>query len=164
MCFEYDVFHNDLNDNVWKQVYSQKYCRLLPTQEFMADFSVGINSSPKIPKNCPQQSYFLAIAQDYSLQSRTLLNFVTNDFLKTYRNSSTKNFEKYPEKGMQLSFLLTQLHEYSLQPTIGLKTPLQMHSGSSQKREGVLNFQKFQKNLFKTIRISRFSKHYGLET
>ena len=22
MCFEYDAFHNDLNDNVWEQVYS----------------------------------------------------------------------------------------------------------------------------------------------
>ena len=30
LCFEHDIFHNNLKDNVYGQVYSYKYCRLLP--------------------------------------------------------------------------------------------------------------------------------------
>ena len=37
--FEHDIFHNNLKDNVHEQVYSHKYCRLLPnrnpTQTFL---------------------------------------------------------------------------------------------------------------------------------
>ena len=29
-CFEDDIFHNNLKDKVYGQVYSYKYCRLLP--------------------------------------------------------------------------------------------------------------------------------------
>ena len=30
MCFELNVCHNELNDNVYGQVYSLKYCLMLP--------------------------------------------------------------------------------------------------------------------------------------
>ena len=30
MRFEHDIFHNNLKDNVYGQVYSYKYCKLLP--------------------------------------------------------------------------------------------------------------------------------------
>ena len=33
MRFEHDTFHNKLKEYVYGQVYSYKYCRLLPEQE-----------------------------------------------------------------------------------------------------------------------------------
>ena len=40
-----------------------------------------------------------------------------------------------------------KLHNYSLQPTTGLKPPLQILSGSVQKGKDVLKFPKLQKPL-----------------
>ena len=42
---------------------------------------------------------------------------------------------------------LPQLQEYSLQPTIGIKIALQIHSGSAQKGNNVLNFVNYKKSL-----------------
>ena len=52
-CFEYDIFHNNLKDNVYGQVYSWKYCRSLPEEESIVNFfCVRIISSSKISRNC----------------------------------------------------------------------------------------------------------------
>ena len=46
-CFEQDIFHNNLKDNVYGQIYYQKYSQLVPKYEFITDFFVGIISSTK---------------------------------------------------------------------------------------------------------------------
>ena len=38
MCFELNICHNELKDNVYGQVSSQKYCLMLPELESIADF------------------------------------------------------------------------------------------------------------------------------
>ena len=58
-CFEHDIFHNNLKNNVYGQVFSYKYYRLLPKQESITDFFVGITSPPKISRNCHWWSQFL---------------------------------------------------------------------------------------------------------
>ena len=50
-CFEHDNFHNNLEDSVYGQVYSYKYCRLLRKQESILYIFVGIISPPKILRN-----------------------------------------------------------------------------------------------------------------
>ena len=60
------------------------------------------------------------IRQEYSLQTTTLLNYVTDDFMRAFWNSCAETFGKLSENDMQWSSLSTQLHEYSLQPTTGL--------------------------------------------
>ena len=57
-CFEH-IFQNNLKDNVYRQVYSYKYCRLLPKQESITDFLLGIVSPLKISRNCPSRNHFL---------------------------------------------------------------------------------------------------------
>ena len=63
---------------------------------------------------------FFNIKQDYGLQSRTLLNSITDDLMRVFWNSCIENFGKLSEKNMWWSSLLIELHEYSLQPTTGL--------------------------------------------
>ena len=40
-CFELNIFHNNLTDNVYEKKFSQKYCRLTPELESIIDFFVG---------------------------------------------------------------------------------------------------------------------------
>ena len=109
--FEHDIFHNNLKDNV--HVYSHKYFK----QESNTDFFVGIILPPKISKNCRMVKSLFNITQGYSLQPITLLNSFTDDFIRVFSKSCTKNFGKLSEKRMWWSSLLIELREYSLQPT-----------------------------------------------
>ena len=59
LCFEHDIFHNNLKDKVYGQVYSYQYCRLLPKKESITNFLVGIVLPLKISTNCPWWSHFL---------------------------------------------------------------------------------------------------------
>ena len=152
-CFEHGSFHNNLKDNVYGQVYSYKCCRLLPIQESAIEFFVGIISPPKILRNCPWQSHSFNITQDISLHPRTLLNPVTDDSMKVFKYLRQK-LQEISEKRMQQSSLLIQLHEYSPQPTTGLKTVSQIHSGSAQKGKNILKLRKFQNNLCDTVPFS----------
>ena len=65
--------------------------------------------------------------------------------MRVFRNSCTKNFEKYPEKHMYWSSFLIQLYEYSLQPTAKLKTPPQIFSLKSSGRRGCSEISKIHK-------------------
>ena len=60
------------------------------------------------------------------VQSRTLLNPITGDLMRVFRNSWTENCEKLSEKNMWWSSLLLELHEYSLHTAY--RTALQIHS------------------------------------
>ena len=114
--FEHDIFDNNLKNNVHEQVYSHECSK----QESNTDFFVGIISPPKISKNCGMVESLFNITQDYSLQPITLLNSFTDDFIRVFSNSCTKNFGKFSEKRMWQGFLLTELRKYSLQPTTGI--------------------------------------------
>ena len=59
------------------------------------------------------------ITHDYSLQSITLLDSITDYFIRVLSNSCTENFGKLTEKRTWWSSLLIELHEHSLQPTTG---------------------------------------------
>lgn len=41
MLIELNIFHNNLTDNVYEKIFSQKYCRLTPELESIIDFFVG---------------------------------------------------------------------------------------------------------------------------
>ena len=83
------------------------------------------------------------VRQDYSLQPRTLLNSITDDFIRMFWNSCTKNFERLSEKPMQRSSLLIDFHEYSLQPTTGLQYRYILEVLRNQRM-----FENFQNCLF----------------
>ena len=104
LCFEHDISHKILNDNVYGQVYSYKYCRLLTKQKSLTDFLLGIISPPKISRNCPWWSLFLYIKQGYGVKSRTLLNSITDDLMRVFWKSCTKNFGKLSEKNSEVPF------------------------------------------------------------
>ena len=59
-----------------------------------------IISSPKNFKILSLAKSFLIETKDYSLESRTVLNSIIDDFIRKFRNSCRENFGKYPEKHM----------------------------------------------------------------
>ena len=98
-----DVFHNKLKDNIYGQVYSRKYCRLLTIQESITDIFVGIISPPKISRSCPWWSQYLIIfniTQDYSLQpcSPKFLTSANTDSKKKNLFERSEIVERLPEK------------------------------------------------------------------
>ena len=82
----------------------------------LSDFFPGIILYQKFWRSCFKWSQFLSKSQGYSLQSRTLLNSITDVFMAVFRNSCMKNFEKYPGKDLKCSTLFIKLNDYSLQP------------------------------------------------
>ena len=100
MYFKFNIFYSNLTcNNVYEKLFSEKYRRLLPEYESITNIFVGIVSSPKIWKNGLWWSHVL-IKQNYSLQPKTLLNFVTDAFMRVLWNYCTENFGKYPGKCM----------------------------------------------------------------
>ena len=95
---------------------------------FLGDNPLRIISSPKASRKCLWWSHFLIKTQDqdYSQQPKTLLNSITDVFIRVFQgpfwNRCSKNFEIYTAKLMQWSFLWIKLHYYSLQSTTGPKT------------------------------------------
>ena len=79
-CFEQYIFHTNLENNICKQIYSQKCCRLLLKQEFIADIFVGIISSTQKF----QEIVSCGVTFNISTFNRTLLNFVADDFTKVF--------------------------------------------------------------------------------
>ena len=80
-------------------------------------------------------SHFLIKTQDYSIQPRTILNSITDSFMRVFSNSYTKNFGKHPEN-------LCSMMEYILQPTAELKTPLQILFLKRSERKECSNISK----------------------
>ena len=118
MYFENNIFHNNLNENIYGQVYSSKYFWLLPIRKAHRSL---------ISKNFTKLSYFLFKSQCCSLQPRTLLKSVTKIFMRLFWNSCTKHFGKYQKKKcMWRSSLLMKLQDYSPNPTIRLNIPVQV--------------------------------------
>ena len=112
-CFKHDISHSKLKDTaVDKSIHRNVVgCRLFCGDNF-------------IFKNFTKFSLvesFLIKTQGCSMQPRTLLNSVTNDFMRVFLNSCTENFRKHPEKRRYWSYLLLQLHKYNLQLAIGKK-------------------------------------------
>ena len=64
-CFEHDISHNNLKDNVYGLVSSYKYCKLLTKLESITDFLMGIIARLNISRNCLWWSHFLNVKQDY---------------------------------------------------------------------------------------------------
>ena len=60
------------------------------------------------------------INEDYNPQPRTLLSFITDNFMRVFRNRCTENFAKLSAKRIWWSSILIELDEYGLQPTTGL--------------------------------------------
>ena len=85
-----------------------------------------------------------------ALKPRTLLNFITDVFIRVLWNSCTENLRKYLEKRMQLGLLSMKLYYYSLEVTTRLKIPRQIFSLSVEKGKDVLKFWKILKNLSET--------------
>ena len=59
---------------------------------------VGKISPPKTSKNRLWWSHFLIETRDYSLQAVTLLNYITDAFMRVLWNTHTENVAKYPWK------------------------------------------------------------------
>ena len=92
------------------------------------------------------------IRLEYSLQTTTLLNSVTDDFMKAFWNSCAENLSEKPiiwklSEEHMWSCILIQLHEYNLQPTTGqhYRDILEV---LRKERIYVLKFLKFQKKSF----------------
>ena len=84
-CFKY-IFHYDLKDNVYGQVYGL-FLEILHVATRIGihrGLFVGMISSPNISRNFLWRSHFLIKTQDYSLQPRTILNSITDKFLKVF--------------------------------------------------------------------------------
>ena len=131
--FEHYIFHNNLKENVYAQVYSYKYCRLLPKQGSITDFFVGIISPPKVSRNCSWWS------QDYSLRSGAL-KWLCRKLWKIIGKTCVVEF---PFNTVSRT-----------QPSAYCRTALQTHAGSVQKGKDVLEFCKFQKNICGTVLFS----------
>ena len=58
--------------------------------------------------------HFLIKAHEYGIQKRTLLNFVTDAFVRVFWNIFTENFGKYTEKRVKWSSLKRKLDDFSL--------------------------------------------------
>ena len=65
---------------------------------------VSDNIMSKVLKNFLWWSHFLIKTQDYSLQLRTTLNSITDDFMTIFWNSCTNNFVKFPGEHVQFTF------------------------------------------------------------
>ena len=111
------------------------YQKRNPSQTFCGD-----NFTTKNAKKLSLMESPFNTTRDYSLQPRTLLNSITDDFIKVFWNSCAENFGKLSEKRILWIFLLTQLHEYNLQPTTGLKVALKIYSKSAEKGKDLLKF------------------------
>ena len=74
-------FHNDLKDNIYGQVYSKKrwYQNRNSSQTFLWD-----NFTYKNFKKLFLVESLFNITQDYSLQSKTILKSVTDDFMMVF--------------------------------------------------------------------------------
>ena len=131
MNSEKNSFCNILKDKFYGQVHSQKYQRLLQEYESIANVFLGMIfwgtiSSPKASRNCLWWSHFLTKTQ-IRLANSLKLNYTPSQiFLQECFEASFENFGKYAAKRIQLSFLWIKLHHYSLQPTTGPKTLLQI--------------------------------------
>ena len=83
--FEHGIFHNDLKDNLYGQVYSN-------LQIFQIATNIGIhhrtfggdNFTSKNFKKLSLVDTLFKMIQDYSLQPETLLNSVTDDLMRAF--------------------------------------------------------------------------------
>ena len=83
--FEHDIFHNNLKDNLYGQVYSN-------LQIFQIATNIGIHHRPfggdnftfKTFKKLTLVEKRFNMIQDYSLETGTLLNSVTDDFMRAF--------------------------------------------------------------------------------
>ena len=84
-CFKH-IFRYDLKDNVYGQVYGLflEILQVATRIRIHRRLFVGMISSPNISRNFLWWSHFLIKTQDYSLQPRTILNSITDNFMKVF--------------------------------------------------------------------------------
>ena len=83
--YEDDIFHNNLKDNLYGQVYSN-------LQIFQIAANIGIHHRPFGGGNFTSRNFkklslveiHLKMIQDYSLQPEILLNSVTDGFMRAF--------------------------------------------------------------------------------
>ena len=84
-CFKHGIFFTI----TWKTTYMDKAI-IRNIVVCYKNFFAGIILLLKTSRNCLWWRYFLIKTQDYSLLPRTLLNSVTDDFMRVFWNSCTK--------------------------------------------------------------------------
>ena len=83
--FEHDIFHNNLKDNLYGQVYSNLQIFQIATNiEIHHRPFGGDNLTSKNFKKLSQVEILFKMIQDYSLQPGTLLNSVIDDFMRAF--------------------------------------------------------------------------------
>ena len=104
-CFEHDIFYNKPKDNVYGLINLRNIPGCCLDRNPSQTSFVEIVWSPKISGKCFLRSHFFAkkhrtlpVYSLYSLQPRTLQNCVTDDFMKVFWNSYTKNFGRNTKK------------------------------------------------------------------
>ena len=78
-CFKH-IFHYDLKDNVYGQVYGQ----VLEIFYVAARIEIHRRFLTNISRNFIWWSHFLIKTQDYSLQPRTILNSITDNIMRVF--------------------------------------------------------------------------------
>ena len=100
-CFEHDIFHNNLKDKGYRQVFPYKYCTFLQNKNISQNFFLGgDNFTSKNFKKLSLVEWFFKLNQNCSIQTRTLQNSVTCNFIRLFWNSCAKIFGKLSEKRM----------------------------------------------------------------
>ena len=132
MDFEIKIFCNILKENVHREVNSQKYQKLLPEQESIADVSFGIFLWRQSYLQKLQETVSGQFTSSLKQRIRTIVNslklyytpsqmFSKECFEASFEIAAPK-FGKCTAKRLQWSFPCVKLHDYSLQPTTGPQT------------------------------------------
>ena len=110
-------------DNEGQRLWESLFLQILQVATKIGIYQIFFSGNNFTSKNFKELSLvesFFNIKQDYGAESKTLLNSITNDLMRVFCNSCNENFGKLSEKNMWCGSLLSELHEYSLQPTTGL--------------------------------------------
>ena len=105
-CLEHDIFHNNLKDNIMDKPILTNIAGCYQNRNLLQIFSFSwMQLHLKKFHQIVLDVVTFNIRQDYSLQTRTLLNFITDDFMRVFWNKCADIFVKLSEKRMWWSSL-----------------------------------------------------------
>ena len=83
ICFEPNIFHKNLKENAYRQVYTTRTHCIIFCREKFQEIVVGAVTF---------------LLKNRAIFHRTLINAITDVFMRIFWNNCTENFEKYSEK------------------------------------------------------------------
>ena len=124
ICFKLNIFHNNLKENAYRQVYTTRTHCINFCREKFQEIVVGA------------VTYLL---KNRVIFHRTLINAITDVFMRIFWNTCTENFGKYSEKGIYWSC------------NTRLKALLQVLFCKCSEKKDNLKISKIPKSLFKWV-------------